>query len=123
MRCPLSGRRSGHKLPDLSITGQAHHKSAIVLGSACSPTPLPTCGREKAVISSRPLMNSDRFLYRESIVYARATFAGSRLFQASSARRTFCIAVSRVNGGNGGRAGVVGLAMILLLEFMPSAKL
>jgi hypothetical protein len=68
-------------------------------------------------------MNSDRFLHRESIVYASATFAGSRLFQASSARRTFCIAVSRVKGGNGGRAGVVGLAMILLLEFMPSAKL
>jgi len=35
------------------------------------------------------LMNSDRFLQRESIVYARATFAGSRVFQASSARRTF----------------------------------
>src|SRR5260370_3943301 len=59
------------------------------------------------MISFRPLMNSDRFLQRESIVYARATFAGSRVFQASSARRTFCIALSRVNGGNGGRADVV----------------
>src|SRR5712692_7210311 len=57
-------------------------------------------------------MDSDRFLHRESIVYARATFAGSRVFQASSARRTFCIALSRVNGGYGGRAGVVAVAMI-----------
>src|SRR5260370_18153296 len=62
--------------------------------------------------SFRPLMNSDRFLHRESIVYARATFAGSRAFQASSARRTFCIALSRVNGGKGGRAGVVAVSMI-----------
>src|SRR5260370_29954786 len=57
-------------------------------------------------------MNSDRFIQRESIAYARATFAGSRAFQASSARRTFCIALSRVNGGKGGRAGVVAVAMI-----------
>src|SRR5580704_6715588 len=64
------------------------------------------------MISFRPLMNSDRFLQRESIAYARATFAGSRVFQVSSARRTFCIALSRVNGGNGGRAGVVAVAMI-----------
>lgn len=64
------------------------------------------------MISSRPLMNSDRFLQRESIAYARATLAGSRVFQASSASRTFCIALSRVNGGNGGRVGVVGVAMI-----------
>src|ERR1700737_1503867 len=64
------------------------------------------------MISFRPLMNSDRFLQRESIAYARATLAGSRVFQASSASRTFCIALSRVNGGNGGRAGGVGVAMI-----------
>src|SRR5712691_5471063 len=64
------------------------------------------------MISFRPLMNSDRFLQRESIAYARATFAGSRVFQASSARRTFCIALSRVNGGQGGRAGVVAIPMI-----------
>jgi catechol 2,3-dioxygenase-like lactoylglutathione lyase family enzyme len=55
---------------------------------------------------------SDRFLQRESIAYARATFAGSRVFQASSASRTFCIALSRVNGGKGSRAGVVGVAII-----------
>src|SRR6476660_8959001 len=66
----------------------------------------------KAMISFRPLMNSDRFLQRESIAYARATFAGSRVFQASSARRTFWIALSRVNGGRGGRAAVVGVPMI-----------
>src|ERR1700681_4744284 len=64
------------------------------------------------MISSRPLMKSDRFLQHESIAYARATFAGSRVFQASSASRTFCVALSRVNGGNGGRAGGVGGAMI-----------
>src|ERR1700730_8794557 len=64
------------------------------------------------MISFRPLMNSDRFLQRESIAYARATLAGSRVFPASSASRTFCLALSRVNGGNGGRAGVLGVAMI-----------
>src|SRR6267154_1645010 len=57
-------------------------------------------------------MNSERFLQRESIVYARATLAASRVFQASSARRTFCIALSRVNGGKGGRPDVVAVAMI-----------
>jgi hypothetical protein len=40
-------------------------------------------------------------------VYARATFSGSREFQPSSARRTFCMAVSRVNGGNGGRVDMI----------------
>src|SRR5450631_2503982 len=64
------------------------------------------------MISLRPLMNSDRFLQRESIAYARATFEGSRVFQASSARRTFCVALSRVNGGKGGREGVVAVPMI-----------
>ena len=64
------------------------------------------------MISFRPWMNSDRFLQRESIVYARDTFAGSRVFHASSARRTFCVALSRVNGGKGGRADVVGVAII-----------
>jgi hypothetical protein len=53
------------------------------------------------MISFRPLINSDRFLQRESITYAKATFAGSRVFQASSASRTFCTALSRVNGGKG----------------------
>src|SRR5579863_8261215 len=65
------------------------------------------------MISFRPLMKSDRFLQRESTVYPKATFAGSRVFQASSARRTFCIALSRVNGGKGGRDGVVTAAMIV----------
>src|SRR6266478_5353582 len=63
-------------------------------------------------LSFRPLINSDRFLQRESIAYAKATVAGSRVFQASSASRTFCIALSRVNGGKGGLAGVSGTAMI-----------
>src|SRR6266404_6612935 len=73
------------------------------------------------MISFRPLMNSDRFLQRDSIAYARATFAGSRVFQASSASRAFCIALSRVNGGSGGRAGVVGVAMISSPKLIPSA--
>src|SRR5712672_1018038 len=64
------------------------------------------------MISFRPLTNSERFLHRESIAYARAAVAGSRVFQASSARRTFYIALSRVKGGKGGRAGVVAVAMI-----------
>src|SRR6266480_1453313 len=63
------------------------------------------------MISFRPLMNSDRFLQRESIVYPRATFAGSRVFQPSSARRAFSTALSRVNGGNGGREDVVPAAI------------
>lgn len=66
----------------------------------------------KAMISLHQLMNSNRFLQRESIAYAKATFAVARVFQASSASRTFCIALSRVNGGNGGRAGVIGVAII-----------
>ena len=48
--------------------------------------------------------------------YTRATFAGSRVLQASSARRTFCIALSRVNGGRWGRVGVVGVALITVLR-------
>ena len=36
-------------------------------------------------------------------MYAPATRSGSRVFQAASAARTFCRAVSAVNGGNGGR--------------------
>jgi hypothetical protein len=34
------------------------------------------------------------------------------LYGTSSARSTFCIAVSRVNGGKGGRAGVDAVPMI-----------
>src|SRR5581483_843004 len=41
------------------------------------------------MISCRPFGNSARFLQRESIAYANATFSGSRVFQPSSARRTF----------------------------------
>src|SRR3954447_9741287 len=55
------------------------------------------------MISSRPVANSARLRQRESSEYASATLAGSRVFHPSSAARTFWIAVSRVNGGNGGR--------------------
>src|SRR5882672_7859461 len=71
------------------------------------------------MISFRPLMNSERFLHRESIAYARATFPGSRVFQLSSASRTFWIAVSRVNGGKGGRVAVVAVVMSFLFEPLP----
>ena len=37
---------------------------------------------------------------------------GSRVFQPSSARRTLCIALSRVNGGKGGRVALGAVAML-----------
>src|SRR5260370_38415765 len=83
------------------------HTSLISLYSSS----LAHLRERKAMISFRPLRNSDRFLQRESIAYARATFAGSRVFQASSARRTFCVALSRVNGGKGGGAGGVAVSL------------
>src|SRR5579871_4955327 len=51
------------------------------------------------MISSLPLMNSERLRQRLSTVYASATRCGSRVFQASSALRTLAMADSRVNGG------------------------
>src|SRR5882672_12148206 len=54
-------------------------------------------------MASRPCRNSARLRQRLSTVYASATRAGSRVFQASSAMRAFCAAVSMVNGGSGGR--------------------
>ena len=48
-------------------------------------------------------MNSDLLRQTLSMLYASETFSGSREFQASSAIRTFCTAVSYVNGGSGGR--------------------
>ena len=66
-------------------------------------------------MSSRPCTNSARLRHRESIEYASDTRAGSRLFQASSASRTFCDALSRVNGGNGGRAAWVMISVMCIL--------
>src|SRR5712671_294310 len=54
-------------------------------------------------MASRPSTNSARLRQRLSTVYARATRAGSREFQPSSASRTFSAAVSAVKGGSGGR--------------------
>src|SRR5688500_7639049 len=54
-------------------------------------------------MAGRPEKNSARFRHALSTVYASDTRSGSREFQASSAARAFCAAVSRVNGGNGGR--------------------
>src|SRR5262249_41611856 len=50
-----------------------------------------------------PWRTSTRFRQRLSSLYASDTARGSRLFQASSAKRTFCAAVSAVKGGRGGR--------------------
>jgi hypothetical protein len=54
-------------------------------------------------MASRPTRNSLRFRHVLSRVEASATHAGSRVFQASSARRTFSVAVAEVKGGKGGR--------------------
>src|ERR1700691_6279919 len=70
------------------------------------------------MISCLPFTNSARFLHRESTVYASATFSASREFHASSANRTFRIAVSRVNGGSGGRAAS---ALACALDAAPPA--
>src|SRR3954465_5879139 len=62
-------------------------------------------------MASRPEKNSARLRHWLSLVETNAPRSGSREFQPSSARRTFCTALSRVNGGNGGLAsGVVGMA-------------
>src|SRR6267154_741596 len=67
-------------------------------------------------MSSLPLTNSERFLHRESIEYARATFSGSRVFQPSSARRTFWIALSSVKGGKGGALSSLQFPWFFLLQ-------
>src|SRR5215210_4394520 len=58
---------------------------------------------KKSLIASLPSKNSSRLRHLESSVYARDTFSGSRVFQASWAALTFCLAVSSLNGGTGGR--------------------
>src|SRR5215208_5556825 len=56
-----------------------------------------------ATISSRPSKNSSRLRHFESSVYASDTFSGSRVFHASWATLTFCLALSSSKGGTGGR--------------------
>src|SRR5262245_63267668 len=73
------------------------------------------------MISCLPFTNSARLRQLESGVYARATFSGSRVFQASSASRTFISADSRVNGGTGGRVSVD--IKVLLSGFCRTARL
>src|SRR5665647_2687867 len=51
-------------------------------------------------------MNSARFRHTLSVVYATETLSGSRLFHASSARRTLTAAVSASKGGSGGFDGI-----------------
>src|SRR5438552_2620489 len=58
----------------------------------------------------RPLKNSERLRHLLSFVYASATRAGSRLFQASSAARAFRAADSASKGGKGG--GPCGLRLL-----------
>src|SRR6185503_3728301 len=54
-------------------------------------------------MAGRPEKTSERLRHALSTVYASETRSGSREFQASSAARALTAAVSRVNGGNGGR--------------------
>src|SRR5262245_61064864 len=54
-------------------------------------------------MAGRPEKNSARLRQALSTVYASDPRSGSREFQASSAARALTAAVSRVNGGNGGR--------------------
>src|SRR5262245_60280186 len=56
-----------------------------------------------ASISARPVRDPTRLRQLVSGVYASATLAASRLFQPSSARRTFWVALCSSNGGRGGR--------------------
>src|SRR5262245_44214659 len=67
-------------------------------------------------MAGRPLKNSERLRQALSTVYASDTRSGSREFHASSAARAFCAAVSRVNGGNGGRPCPALTASELLAE-------
>jgi len=60
------------------------------------------------MISFRPLTNSERFLHRESIAYARATLQIASIPSIFSEAH-LCIALSRVKGGKGG-----GRASLLL---------
>src|ERR1700678_2388264 len=57
------------------------------------------------MISAPPATNSSRLRQTESSLAAPATRSGSRVFHASSAACTFCLAVCSVNGGNGGLGG------------------
>lgn len=54
-----------------------------------------------------------------------ATFSGSREFHKSSAVRTFVAAVSRVNGGSGGRTevGAATFSLIVVVKFFPSLQI
>src|SRR6187455_1409923 len=56
-----------------------------------------------STMAGRPEKNSARLRQALSTVYASETRSGSREFQPSSAARALTAAVSRVNGGNGGR--------------------
>src|SRR4051812_23794195 len=58
-------------------------------------------------MAGRPEKNSARLRHVLSTVYASDTRSGSREFQASSAARALTAAVSRVNGGKGGRPGAL----------------
>src|SRR3954463_9096581 len=58
-----------------------------------------------STMAGRPEKNSARLRHALSTVYASETRSGSREFQASSAARALAAAVSRENGGNGGRPG------------------
>src|SRR5262249_30626011 len=64
-------------------------------------------------MTSRPEKISSRLRQRLSGVYAWATRSGSRLFQASSARRALRAAVSSSNGGTGGLVTTVMVGLLV----------
>src|SRR5437870_11984405 len=69
-----------------------------------------------STMAGLPEKNSARLRHALSTVYASDTRSGSREFQASSAARAFCAAVSRVNGGNGGRPGALTSELLRVLQ-------
>jgi len=72
--------------------------------------------REKAMISSRPATNSERFLHRESIARTPELLSLGREYSRHLRRGALFgshwIALSRVNGGKGGRVVIVAVGMI-----------
>ena len=98
----------------MPFVGKAHGDAVVVMGpefldQAVLLLALPLAGEEVA-----DLLAAARELAAVAPLavggMASATRSGSRLFQPSSAMRTFCAAVSRVKGGKGGRAsGCMGV--------------
>src|SRR6478609_5179236 len=74
-----------------------------------------------STMAARPTTNSLRLRHQLVSEYPWATRLGSREFQAFSASLTFSMAVSRLNGGTGGR-GVL-MTVVLEIDFDVSQRL